>query len=253
MMKKRLKKDFLNWSVYVCLCVSACLCVRSSKLRERYYNHHHIHQQEHHPDDDANDDDVDVSKWGICRATKIYLCVFMATTLFLTVGFVFHPSHLKTTRWWQNFQWREEVVGCFWQARFLASLLKLIRSKVWAHKLQLENAFKLVFLFFRSSLASETELTCVRPFSSSHFSAALLGTCFKSICGQAPIGSLKRSKLLMNLESKLLSFLTVNNFLLGLVDLLPHLPEYLLFHHLQVPRAPVPVHHCVRFWGKSSS
>ena len=157
------------------------------------------------------------------------ICVVYMATLFLTVFRSKPPGD-------EQISTRGRSSRLFWKARFLASSLKLIRSKVWA--------------CFSSSEAHLhlREVTCVRPFSSSHFSAVLLGTCFKSICGQAPIGSLKRIKLLIKLEQGK-SRLTVDNFLLGLVDLLPHLPEYLLLHHLQVPRASVPVHHRMCFWG----
>ena len=173
----------------------------------------------------------------------------MAATLFLTVGpFYIPPSlnHQVMTKF--SMKGRSGRLF-FWQARFLASSLKLIRPKVWAHEL----VFQKLTCIWESSLAFGLfQAHIFQPPCLAHVSSLSAGKFRPDHWKkkQDLLLILKRTKLLiiLNLQG-FKSFLTVDDFLLGLVDLLPHLPQYLLLHHLQVPRAPVPIHHRMCFWG----
>ena len=220
-------------------------------MRRRYYNHHHLF---------INKSTIQTmmpmmmmlmfkKMRHLQRATKIYPCVYGGDSISNSRG-RFTSLPLKTTRWWQNFQGREEGVGCFFDK--LAFLQ--VRSSSSARKSELTGSSRMLSsLFFSCSEAHlhprESSLA-FGLFQAHIFSAALLGTCLSA--GKLRSDHWKEASY-WSVSRARLSFLTIDNLLLGLVDLLPHLPEYLLLHHLQVPGAPVPVHHRVCFWGISRS
>jgi len=80
------------------------------------------------------------------------------------------------------------------------------------------------------------KLTSVSKSSLDFFSSTFKLTSLRPTSSLALGSSLSARKLQSN---------HINDLLLCLVDLLAHLSEDLLFHHLQVTRAPVAVHHCV--------
>ena len=129
-------------------------------------------------------------------------------------------------------------IRLFWQARFLATSLKLICSKVWAHKLVC--LFQKLTCLWESSLAFGFFQAHIFPRLAWHLLLVYL---------RASSDRITEKNHVIDHSQSSFRRLTVDDFLLGLVDLLPHLPQYLLLHHLQVPRAPVPVYHRVCFWG----